>query len=100
MGECSCDEKRFTSSLNLSATGFKVDVPWVEYLKSLSPRIEAVDGCLVLNGGFESVSVPGLFSVGLVAARSFGPYVGFTAGCPFAGRVCADTAVRHVAQGL
>ena len=78
------------------ATGFKVDVGRVEYLKRVAPEIEAVDWCPVLNGGFESVAVRGLFMVGLIAARSLGPYMGFTAGCAFAGRVCGDGAGRAV----
>lgn len=68
------------------ATGYKVDIARVPYLGDLLPELEVAEGSPVLNEHFES-SVPGLFFAGLVAARDFGPFLGFVRGCPLAARL-------------
>lgn len=73
------------------ATGFVVDVTRIEYLNSLTASLHVVDGFPALSSDFESAGVPGLYFVGLVAARQFGPYMGFLASCPFAARRVVDT---------
>ena len=72
------------------ATGFKVDVSRVPYLRSLAADIEVDEGFPVLTPYFESSSVSGLFFPGLVASRQFGPYMGFLASCPFTARTIVD----------
>jgi FAD-dependent urate hydroxylase len=79
------------------ATGFKVDLQRVPYMTpSLLAEIECVDGYPVLDSDFQSVSVPGLYFAGLVAARDFGPYMGFLASCPFAGRRLVGAIARSM----
>jgi hypothetical protein len=78
------------------ATGFKVDVTRLDYLSGLLSRLTMDGGFPKLTDHFESVSVPGLFFVGLVAAQHFGPYMGFTASCPFAARVAVDAVVDRI----
>lgn len=72
------------------ATGFKVDVSRIDYLRELVPFIECEDGFPSLTSTFECRGVPGLYLTGLVAARQFGPYMGFLASCPFAARTAVD----------
>ena len=71
------------------ATGYKVDIARVPYLRDLLSQLEVAEGYPVLNESFES-SVPGLFLAGLVAARDFGPFLGFVRGCPLAARLIVE----------
>lgn len=69
------------------ATGFKVDLDRVPYLAApLLAATRRVNGFPALDPSLQSVSMPGLYFAGLVAARDFGPYMGFLAACPFAAR--------------
>ena len=43
--------------------------------------------------GFET-SLTGLFMTGFVSTRDFGPFFGFTKGCPAAGRIAVDEMVQ------
>lgn len=72
------------------ATGFQVDVSRIGYLRELVPFIGGEDGFPALTSTFECGGVPGLYLTGLVAARQFGPYMGFLASCPFAARTAVD----------
>lgn len=72
------------------ATGFRVDMSRVDYLRPLLHELSVVDGFPELTPSFESSSLAGLYLVGLAAARQFGPYMGFTASCPMAARVAVD----------
>jgi cation diffusion facilitator CzcD-associated flavoprotein CzcO len=78
------------------ATGFKVDVTRLDYLSGLVSGLTIVDGFPKLTNRFESESIPGLFFVGLVAGKQFGPYMGFTASCPFAARVAVDKIAERI----
>jgi thioredoxin reductase len=86
----------------IAATGFKVDV---RHLGFISPRIMArlalEDGTPALSRHFET-SVPGLFTIGVTAANSFGPLLRFAYGAGFASRrlsrYLARTAPRHAAR--
>jgi len=79
------------------ATGYKVDVARVPYLRDLLPELKVAEGSPVLNESFES-SVPGLFLAGLVAARDFGPFLGFVRGCPLAARLIVQALAKRSAQ--
>jgi cation diffusion facilitator CzcD-associated flavoprotein CzcO len=70
------------------ATGYRVTVPAVPYLarSHLAGDLHTVDGCPVLDEDFQS-SVTGLFFTGFIAARDFGPFLGFVRGCPAAARI-------------
>jgi cation diffusion facilitator CzcD-associated flavoprotein CzcO len=78
------------------ATGFKVDVTRLDYLSGLVSGLAIDAGFPKLTDRFESESIPGLFFAGLVAAKHFGPYMGFTASCPFAARVAVDTIAERI----
>jgi FAD-dependent urate hydroxylase len=78
----------------LLATGFRVDVSGYSFLsQSLLKQVQNVNGFPVLKRGLES-SIPGLHFLGKVAARSFGPLLGFVSGAEFA----STELLRSVAQ--
>ncbi|HEX3957548.1 MAG TPA: NAD(P)-binding domain-containing protein [Trebonia sp.] len=65
------------------ATGYKADLGRVPYLAEMLDRIEVSDGFPVLDETFQT-SLPGLYLPGFVGTRDFGPFFGFTRGCPAA----------------
>jgi FAD-dependent urate hydroxylase len=77
----------------LFATGYQPDVSRVPYLAGLQSEIERVDGFPVLDEWFQT-SVLGLFVTGLASTRDFGPFFGFTKGCPAAARLVVEGLLR------
>ena len=73
----------------LFATGYKAEMARVPYLAELLPGIAVRDGSPALDVHFQS-SVPGLYCPGFVATRDFGPFFGFTKGCPAAAALIVD----------
>jgi cation diffusion facilitator CzcD-associated flavoprotein CzcO len=73
------------------ATGYKADLTQVPYLGDVLDQIEIVDGFPVLDEAFQT-SLPGVYLPGFAATRDFGPFFGFTKGCP--------TAAALVTKGL
>jgi hypothetical protein len=64
----------------IAATGYKVDLRRLEFLsKGTLAGVRMVSHAPVLSANFES-SAPGLYFVGLSAARSFGPVLRFVMG--------------------
>jgi cation diffusion facilitator CzcD-associated flavoprotein CzcO len=82
------------------ATGYASDLTRVPYLADMSGDIDQVDGHPRLDGGSQS-SVPGLYFAGFAATRDFGPFFGFTKGCPAAASIIVDDLLRldHAARG-
>jgi thioredoxin reductase len=67
-------------------SGYAPDISRYEFLSpSLLARIAQVSGYPILREGFES-SVPGLYFVGAIAARSYGPIMRFVVGSGVTGR--------------
>jgi hypothetical protein len=60
----------------------------------LVDEIDQADGFPVLDEGFQS-SVPGLYFTGFAATRDFGPFYGFTKGCPSAATIAVDAVIRR-----
>jgi cation diffusion facilitator CzcD-associated flavoprotein CzcO len=75
------------------ATGYKADLTKVSYLSGVIEDVELDDGFPRLDDGFQS-SVPGLYIPGFSATRDFGPFFGFTRGCPAAAAVIVDRLER------
>lgn len=75
------------------ASGYKPDVSRVPYLGGVLDRVSATDGFPDLSEGFET-SLPGLYTVGFLATRDFGPFYGFTKGCPSAAKLVVDEMLR------
>jgi thioredoxin reductase len=69
----------------IAGTGYRVDVERLAFLApSLRAAVRRTAGSPVLTSRFES-SVPGLYFVGLAAARTFGPAMRFVCGTQFVG---------------
>lgn len=78
------------------ATGYKTDLPRVPYLSELSGPgggLDVVDGSPALDGAFQS-SIADLYVVGFASTRDFGPFFGFTRGCPAAAALVVDDLLR------
>jgi thioredoxin reductase len=71
------------------ATGYKADLARVPYLTEVLPLVATADGFPVLDNAFQT-TLPGLYMPGFTGTRDFGPFFGFTKGCPAA----ADLVVR------
>ena len=71
------------------ATGYEPKLANLDYLAPLLAGIGQVDGFPVLDEGFESL-VSGLYFTGFAATRDFGPFFGFTKGCPAAASILVD----------
>jgi cation diffusion facilitator CzcD-associated flavoprotein CzcO len=65
------------------ATGYKGDLGRVPYLAEVLGCIEVAEGLPVLDETFQT-SLPGLYLPGFTGTRDFGPFFGFTKGCPAA----------------
>jgi hypothetical protein len=65
----------------------------VPYLSGVLDRVSLTDGFPDLSEGLET-SLPGLYVTGFPATRDFGPFYGFTKGCPSAARLAVDEMLR------
>ena len=86
---------RLTVDRLVFATGYKSDLPRVPYLNGLAGRLEVVDGFPVLDEAFQS-SIDGLYIAGFASTRDFGPFFGFTKGCPAAAKLIVDDVLRRM----
>ena len=75
------------------ASGYKADLSRVPYLHSVLDRVTMTDGFPDLTEGFET-SLPGLHMVGFASTRDFGPFYGFTKGCPSSARIAVAELMR------
>jgi cation diffusion facilitator CzcD-associated flavoprotein CzcO len=87
--------ERLTFDRLVFATGYKVDLPRVPYLNGLAGGIEMVEGFPVLDEAFQS-SISGLYITGFASTRDFGPFFGFTKGCPTAATLIVDDLLRRM----
>jgi cation diffusion facilitator CzcD-associated flavoprotein CzcO len=71
------------------ASGYRVDLGAVPYLGGVLDRVTLKEGFPVLSPGMET-TLPGLFVTGFAATRDFGPFYGFTKGCPSAARIIVE----------
>ncbi len=76
------------------ATGYAPDLGRLAYLADLAGEIVQTDGFPALDEGSQS-SIPGLYFVGFAATHDFGPFFGFTKGCPAAASIVVDDVLRH-----
>jgi cation diffusion facilitator CzcD-associated flavoprotein CzcO len=70
------------------ATGYKASVQGVPYLSGVMDQVDTADGFPVLDESFQSTCA-GLYFTGFTATRDFGPFFGFTRGCPVAAQLIA-----------
>jgi FAD-dependent urate hydroxylase len=77
----------------ICASGYRADLAAVPYLADVLDDVDVTDGFPDLSPGFET-TLPGLFVTGFAATRDFGPFYGFTKGCPSAARIAVDEMLR------
>jgi cation diffusion facilitator CzcD-associated flavoprotein CzcO len=75
------------------ASGYAADLGRVPYLSAVLDQVAVRDGFPELTEGFET-SLPGLFVTGFASTRDFGPFYGFTKGCPSAARIAVEEMLR------
>jgi cation diffusion facilitator CzcD-associated flavoprotein CzcO len=75
------------------ASGYRSDLAAVPYLAGVLDAVSVTDGFPDLSPGFES-TLPGLFVTGFASTRDFGPFYGFTKGCPSSARIAVDEMLR------
>jgi FAD-dependent urate hydroxylase len=71
------------------ATGYRTNLEAVPYLAPVLDRLKVTDGWPELDEGFQT-SLPGLSVTGFASTHDFGPFYGFTKGCPSAARIAVD----------
>jgi FAD-dependent urate hydroxylase len=76
------------------ATGYQANLSRVPYLAGVLDHIEVADGFPVLDETFQS-SLPGLYVPGFTGTRDFGPFFGFTRGCPVAAELITRGLTQH-----
>ena len=77
----------------IAASGYRANLAAVPYLAGVIDRVSVTDGFPDLSPGFES-TLPGLYVTGFSATRDFGPFYGFTKGCPSAARIAVAEMMR------
>ena len=75
------------------ASGYVADLARVPYLGGVLDRVQITDGFPDLSPGFET-TLPGLSITGFASTRDFGPFYGFTKGCPSSARIAVDEMLR------
>jgi thioredoxin reductase len=83
------DGSTLTADHVVFASGYRADLARVPYLSGVIDQISVTDGFPDLSGGFET-SLPGLWITGFASTRDFGPFYGFTKGCPSSARIAVD----------
>ena len=71
------------------ASGYVADLARVPYLSGVLDRVQVTDGFPDLSPGFET-TLPGLSVTGFASTRDFGPFYGFTKGCPSSAKLAVD----------
>lgn len=75
------------------ASGYRAAFENVPYLSGVLDRVAVTDGFPELSEGFET-SLPGLSVTGFASTRDFGPFYGFTKGCPSSAQLAVDEMLR------
>ena len=87
------DSTELTADHVVLASGYRADLAQVPYLAGVLDRVSVTDGFPDLTEGFET-SLPGLYVTGFASTRDFGPFYGFTKGCPSSARIAVGEMLR------
>ena len=87
------DGEELTVDQVVFASGYRAELGNVPYLAGVIDRISVTDGFPDLSPGFET-SLTGLYVTGFSSTRDFGPFYGFTKGCPSSATLVVDEMVR------
>jgi hypothetical protein len=74
-------------------SGYAADLGRVPYLAGVLGNVSMTDGFPDLTEGFET-SLAGLYVTGFASTRDFGPFYGFTKGCPSSARIAVADMLR------
>lgn len=80
------DGTTLTADHVVFASGYRADLARVPYLGGVLDRVSVVEGFPALTEGLET-SLAGLYLTGFAATHDFGPFYGFTKGCPSAAHI-------------
>ena len=86
------DGEELTVDQVVFASGYRADLGNVPYLSGVIDRVSVTDGFPDLSPGFET-SLEDLYVTGFSSTRDFGPFYGFTKGCPSSARLVVDEMV-------
>jgi thioredoxin reductase len=87
------DGERLAVDQVVFASGYRADLAAVPYLSGVIDRVSVTDGFPDLSPGFET-SLDGLYVTGSAPTRDFGPFYGFTKGCPSSARLVVQEMLR------
>src|SRR3954447_5838099 len=87
------DGERRTVDFVVFASGYRADLARVSYLGPVLDDLSGADGFPDLTEDFET-SLPGLYMTGFVSTRDFGPFFGFTKGCPASARIAVTAMMQ------
>lgn len=87
------DGTMLTADHVVFASGYRADLAHVPYLGGVIDQVSVTDGFPDLTEGFET-SLPGLYVTGFASTRDFGPFYGFTKGCPSSARIAIAEMMR------
>ena len=89
------DGSRLNVHRIILATGYQPAMDRVTFLDraTILDPLTTVNGCPVLDPEFQT-NLRGLYVTGLAATRDFGPFFGFTVGCPVAAKIIGDAVLQ------
>ncbi|MFC5267032.1 FAD-dependent oxidoreductase [Kribbella qitaiheensis] len=87
------DGAALTADHVVFASGYRADLARVPYLGGVVDRVSITEGFPDLTEGLET-SLAGLYLTGFASTRDFGPFYGFTKGCPSAARIAIADMMR------
>lgn len=87
------DGERLAVDQVVLATGYRADLGAVPYLSGVLDRVSVTDGFPDLSPGFET-TLDGLYITGFASTRDFGPFYGFTKGCPSSAYLVVEEMLR------
>jgi cation diffusion facilitator CzcD-associated flavoprotein CzcO len=87
------DGEALTADHVVFASGYRADLARVPYLGGVLDRVSLTEGFPDLTEGLET-SLAGLYMTGFASTRDFGPFYGFTKGCPSAARIAITGMMR------
>jgi FAD-dependent urate hydroxylase len=87
------DRTTLTADHVTFACGYAADLGRVPYLAGVLDSVSVTDGFPDLTEGFET-SLAGLYVTGFSSTRDFGPFFGFTKGCPSSARIAVEYMLR------
>ena len=87
------DGTALTADHVVFASGYRADLARVPYLGGVVDRVSTTEGFPALTEGLET-SLAGLYLTGFASIRDFGPFYGFTKGCPSAARIAIADMTR------